>query len=187
MRRTRALWPAIAAALFLAAAPAAASERWLHIRAEEGGREAQTVRVNVPLSLLESVAPLLQDAHLEKGKMKVGDSDLDRAKLRELWDAVRRAQDGEYVTVESPEERVRVAKSGDYLLVKVRGSGEKSERVDVKLPLPVVDALLSGNDDELNLVAAVRALKDRGDGDLVAVTDRSTVVRIWIDGKNGSE
>ena len=145
------------------------------------------MRVNVPLSLLESVAPLLQDAHVQKGKMKVGDRDLDRAKLRELWEAVRHSQDGEYVTVESTEETVRVAKSGDYLVVKVRGDREKPEKVDVKLPLPVVDALLSGPDDELNFVAAVKALKERGDGELVAVTDRSTVVRIWIDGKNGSE
>jgi len=69
----------------------------------------------------------------------------------------------------------------------VRGDGEKPEKVDVKLPLPVVDALLSGPDDELNFPAAVKALKERGDGELVAVTDRSTVVRIWIDGRNGSE
>ena len=75
----------------------------------------------------------------------------------------------------------------DDLVIKVRGDRGHPEKVDVKLPLPVVDALLSGPDDELNFVAAVRALKESGDGELVAVTDRSTVVRIWIDGKNGSE
>src|SRR5213593_4356174 len=116
MKRTKTLWPAIALALSLTAAPAAAGERWLHVRADESGGEGQRVRVNVPLSLLESVAPLLEDAHFEKGKMKLGDSDLDRAKLRELWEAVRRARDGEYVTVESTEETVRVAKAGDYLV-----------------------------------------------------------------------
>lgn len=171
--------------LSLAAAPAIAKDRWLHIRVEETKDTPQIVRVNLPLSLLEGAAPLLESAQFEGSKIKVGNEDWDRARLKSLWQEVRLAEDGEYVTVESGTESVRVAKTGEFLTIKVRESRRRAEKVDVKIPLAVVDALLSGDGDTLNFVAAIKALKDRGDGELVAVNDESSVVRIWIDQKNG--
>ena len=166
------------------AAGAATNDQWLHIRVEEKGDKRETVRINLPFTLLEGLAPLLHDAKIDSGKVKIGKNELDRDSLRSLWEAVRSAADSEYVTVESEGETVRVAKAGEFLVVRAQEGGEKAEKVDVKMPLSVVDALLSGPDDELNFVAALKALKERGDGELVAVKDRSSTVRIWIDRKN---
>src|SRR5271156_43805 len=53
--------------------------------------------------------------------------------------------------------------------------------VEVKIPLSVVDALLSGKKDELDLVAGLRMLSSQGDTELVSVKDEENTVRIWID------
>ena len=38
---------------------ASAGERWLHVRVEEGGADGERVSVNIPLSIIESVLPLI--------------------------------------------------------------------------------------------------------------------------------
>ena len=174
----------IGVALFLAIAPSVAAESWLHITVDERGAGGEKVRVNVPISLLENLAPVLQEIDIKMDKVEMGDTHMDAAKLREIWKALRTAADGEYVTVESEKENVRVAKAGEYMLVKVVDRGEDNETVDVRMPLAIVDALMSGEGDRLNFTAAVKALKDRGEGELVAVKDHTSSVRIWIDGKN---
>jgi hypothetical protein len=66
--------------------------------------------------------------------------------------------------------------------------GAKGEKVDVTVPMKVVDALLStAKDNELDVSAAIRALSDAGDALLITVEDASQHVRIWVDSKNGSE
>jgi hypothetical protein len=79
-----------------------------------------------------------------------------------------------------------VSKSGDLLLIRVREDGDE-EKVEVKIPIAVVDALLSAPDGKLNLAAAIKALGEHGHGDLVTVRDRESHVRIWIDGANTSK
>ena len=180
--RTRLAFAALA--FTLAAFPAAARDRWLHVKIEQTKDEPQTVRVNLPLALIESAIPLLESEQFDGSKIKIGDESWDKARLKTLWDEVKRAEGGEYVTVESGSESVRVAKIGDLLTIKVRDSRRGEGKVDVKIPLAVVDALLSGSGDQLNIVAAVRALGSRGDGQLVAIDDDSSVVRVWIDQTN---
>jgi hypothetical protein len=53
--------------------------------------------------------------------------------------------------------------------------------------MTVVEALLSGGKDELDILAAIRALARHGDTELVSVQDRKTTVRVWVDSKNTSE
>ena len=50
--------------------------------------------------------------------------------------------------------------------------------------MKVVDALLSAGKDELDIVAALRALAATGDTELVSVKDAENTVRVWIDSKN---
>jgi hypothetical protein len=175
--------------LALAAPTQAAAETgsWLHVRVEETGAKPTTVNVNLPVSVIEQAAPLIQEKCVQNAKLKAGKKDFNKAQLQSLWNAVRAAEDGEFVTVESTEENVRVSKSGGYLLVRVRNNGKKSENVDVRVPLSVADALLSGPGDELDVMAAIHALAREGKGELVTVNDQSSVVRIWIDEKNTSK
>ena len=86
---------------------------------------------------------------------------------------------------------MRVAKSAGNLLIKVREGSEaekeKHETVDVSIPFPVIDALLSAGKDELDVLAAVRALGAIGDTVLVSVNDKNSKVRIWVDSRNTTE
>jgi len=56
--------------------------------------------------------------------------------------------------------------------------------VEVKVPMKVVDALFSAGKDELDVVAALRALSGNGDTELVNVKDSENTVHIWIDSRN---
>jgi hypothetical protein len=178
------------------------SDRWLHVRVVSTESKNETVRVNVPLDMAEKVLPAINKDRLHNGKVHFNDSDMNGIDLKTILDAVRTAKDGEFVTVQSNDSDVRVAKQNGYMLVHVteknsdlnksdkvdrKGkSGEKS-RVDVKIPMKVVDALFSAGKDELDIVAALRALSAHGDTELVSVKSDDNTVRIWLDSKNVSD
>ena len=193
----------------LAQTNSSSSERWLHVRVISSDSSGETVKVNVPLELAEKVLPAINKDRLQHGKVKVDNLDCNGIDLRALLDAVRNTKDGEFVSVQATDADVNVAKKGEYLLVHVTDkgdkhwkyeeklgkksekAGEKSEkarnhesRVEVKVPMKVVEALLSGGKDELDLVAALRALGNQGDTELVSVKDDDNTVRVWLDNKN---
>lgn len=168
------------------AAFAQAPERWIHVRVL--GQKAETVRVNVPVSVAEQVLPALDVHNLHKGKVTLKGK-VEGIDLRALIAAVRNAPDNEFVRVQNPTEDVRVSKSGDYFIVKVRDNkrSESPEQVDIKIPIAVVNALVSEGNDELNLLAALQVLKTYGDTELVTVTDKNQSVRIWIDSNSTAD
>lgn len=174
-------------ALLLLVAPADAVDRdqWIHIAVDDRDGHGERVRVNVPLSIVEAVLPLIESDELHDGKIWLDDSELSHADIVKILAAVRDAQDGEYVTVESVDENVRIAKEGKYLTVKVEE--RRGDVVDVRVPVSVLDALVSGEDDELDLLAAIRVLGEQGDQTLVTVEETDSTVRIWIDRKNESD
>ncbi|MGH9793577.1 MAG: hypothetical protein ACRD5G_02285 [Candidatus Acidiferrales bacterium] len=182
----------LAAAFAAPVSAQAQSEKWLHVRVNEGP-EGETVRVNVPLSLAEAILPSIKVKHFEGGKVRLEEhmrAHIEDVDIRGILEAVKNSQDGEFVTVESKKDNVRVAKKAGYLLVEVREmdkDGKEREKVDVKMPMTVVDALLSGGKDELDILAAVRALAQHGDTELVTVQDNKTTVRVWVDSKNTSQ
>lgn len=53
--------------------------------------------------------------------------------------------------------------------------------------MSIVEALLSGAKDELDLAAAIRALSAHGDSILVTVEDGRNTVRVWVDSKNAGQ
>ncbi len=153
---------------------------------DDSSAKGEIVRINVPLSLAEKVIPAIKADNLRDGKIKIN-GNLDDVDLRTLLEAVRTTADGEFVTVQEAHENVRIAKTGGYLLIKVREDQGRSSKVDIKVPITVVDALLSSGKDELDLAAAIRALRAHGDTELLTVNDKSQSVRIWIDTRNTSE
>jgi hypothetical protein len=227
-RTTRPASIALAAALLLAplaalapASPAqevtinssssSTSERWLHVRVVDSSHKGETVRVNVPLEMAEKVLPAINKDRLHNGKVQINRSDIEGVDLKALLEAVRSSKDGEYVTVQSNENDVRVAKQAGYMVIHVTEKGfkpskldqekdksdksadqsEKSyerSRVDVKVPMKVVEALLSAGKDELDVLAALRALSAHGgDTELVTVKSDDSTVRVWLDSKNVSD
>ena len=169
---------------------AAPPDQWIHVRVISSGGKGETVRINVPMSFAEAVLPKLCADKLSEGKLKF-EQKFQNVDLRALLEAVRNSPDNEFVTVESRDENVRVAKASGNLLVKVRQKhGDKhadSENVEVKVPLIVVQALLSGGKNELDIAAGIRALRAQGDMELVTVNDPSETVQIWTDTRNSSE
>jgi len=169
-------------------ASTAKQDRWLHVRVENPDAKDEIVRVNVPLELAERVLPTIDRDRLHHGKVRVDQFDCHGVDLPALLDAVRASKDGEFVTVQSKDADVRVAKQNSYFLVHVIDKNHaKKSRVEVKVPMKVVEALLSSGKDELDLVAGLHALSTQGDTELVSVKDEQNTVRIWLDSKNVSD
>ena len=164
-------------------------ERWLHVRVIDSSAKDESVRVNVPVELAEKVLPTINQDRLHNGKVRLDQIDCHGVDLHALLDAVRTSSDGEFVTVQDRDSDVRVAKQNGYLLVHVydKGHQTKKSQVEVKVPIKVVDAMLAGNKDELDLVAGLRALSTQGDTELVSVKDENNTVRVWLDSKNISD
>jgi hypothetical protein len=188
------LKPALLAAFTLTSviAFAAPPDVWLHVKVDNTEGKQEHVRVNVPLSLAEKVLPAIQVNKMHNGRVQFGRDKNVSIDPHTLVEAVRNTADGVFVTVESNDEEVRVAKEGGYLLVRVRpgrkpSSDHKQESVDVKLPMDVVEALLSGGRDEIDILAGIRALAKHQDSTLVSVTDNKQTVRIWVDSKNSAD
>ena len=173
---------AVAAAALLiggALAPAAAEgDLWLHVKVEE--KNDTKVSVNLPMSVVGKALPMLPEEHFNAGRLRMDEMDLSIAEMRELWREVQSSPDATFVTVEDEDEKVRVWKEKGYLMVSVV-DGLGGEQVEVRLPGRVVDALLSGEGEELDLVAAMEALVDEGEGQLVEVTGDGDRVRVWVD------
>jgi hypothetical protein len=165
---------------------ASAEDLWLHVHVDEGAEKGERVRVNLPLSVIEQVVPLIQNEHLKGGKIAMPHIDEAQIDLQAMWAAVRDAADGEFVSVESERETVRVAKSEGMMLVHVDGDPESgAAKVRVTVPLAVVDALTRAGEKELDLMAAISELKSFK-GDLVTVEENGSRVRIWIDEHQGA-
>ena len=175
------------------AAPASSSQsttsapkdRWLHVRVISSDAKGETVRVNIPLELAEKVLPAINKDRLHGGRVKIDNAHMDDVDLRALVEAIRTTKDGEFVTVQSNDCDVRVAKQANHLIIHVldKENSKKSE-VEVKVPMKVIDALFSAGKDELDLVAALHALSAQGDTELVSVKDHENTVRVWLDSKN---
>jgi hypothetical protein len=176
--------------------PTQRQDRWLHVRVESSEPKNENVRVNVPLELAEKVLSAINHDHLHNGKIKIDVSQTKDVDLRALFEAIRTAKDGEFVTVQDNDSDVRVAKQAGYFLVHVHekdsaknGSkrGSKREQVEIRIPMKVAEAMLSAAHDELDILAAVRALSSQGDTELVSVKSDEETVRIWLDSKNLSD
>lgn len=169
----------------------AKDDLWIHVSVDGGDDETERVRVNVPLSLVATVLPLIEHDEFSHGRVHLDHQDLDREEIVAILRAVADAKEGEYVTVEEDDEVVRVAKEKDHLIVKVEGRGRHGgdgEHVDIRVPVSVLQALVSGDEDELDVLAAIEALGKNAKGNLVTVNDEDgTLVKVWIDDQNVSE
>ena len=201
----------LAAATFLAGAAIAQdtttgssgkSEQWIHVRVESKDDHGETVRVNVPVEMATKVIPAINKNNLHDGKVHIDSIHTNDVDLRAILDAVRSSRDGEYVTVQGSDNDVRVAKSAGYLYIHVtdksggkraaakdgktgaRATAGHESKVEIKVPMKVVDALFSAGKDELDIVAALKALSGHGDTELVTVKDDENTVRVWVDSKN---
>jgi hypothetical protein len=172
------------AALMLAApvrSEAPAARAWVHVRVEEANRQSK-VSVNLPVSVVDAALEAAPEEIMSHGRIhlgRMGRHQLSISDLRKAWNEMKATGDAEFATVEDDDQTVRIARAGNLMLVHVdKPNGKESVRVE--LPIEVVDALFSGQGEELNLRAGFAELKKRR-GDIVRVKDDHSTVRIWID------
>jgi riboflavin biosynthesis pyrimidine reductase len=161
-------------------AAVADSGLWLHVKVDEAG--GAKVMVNLPINLVEKAVAMIPDEDWNDGRVMFdGRHQWTLADLRDLWNEVSATQDMTFVTVEDGDETVRVWKEAGYLKVHVIEHRGEGGEVNVQIPARVVDALLSGGGETFNFTAAVEALVDEGEGELVTVNDSNDRVRVWVD------
>ena len=156
---------------------------WLHVRVDEHGKSSR-VRVNLPLTVVEAALEAAPAKIVDKGRIKIdlrhdGDHDLSLAEMRRMWHDLKEAGDTEIVSVEDGDETVKVARKGDVVQVRVSKPSEKEE-VHVDVPVNLVDAVLAGTGDSVDVKAVIRELRSQR-GDIVRVNDSHSAVRVWID------
>ena len=153
------------------------SELWIHVKAS--GARAR-MDLNMPLVLVETALAMASDAVVDQGQLQLGDRyGLPVSTIRDLWLKLRGAADAEFVTVPHGSRQVRISRSDDTILVSVLNE-RASEAVRAEAPASVVDALLSGDGDLLDIRAALEELSTL-DGEVVRVVEPDSNIRIWID------
>src|SRR5262245_8366744 len=135
----------------------AQSKEWLHIHVNDPVKE-ETVRINVPIQLMETLLPMVQENSIHHGKIHFDDKSISKDELKKLWASIKQEGDTDYMTIEKPGEKVTVSMQGKYFVVQTDADSNKV--VDIKIPASVMDAMLAGEGDELDLVGAVKALKE---------------------------
>ena len=161
------------------------SSHWLHVQVETAGAEGEQVKVNVPLGLVETVLPMIEEKELTKGKVRVSDLPLTVPEMREIWQSLKSEGDFELASIKEKDMNLRVFKEGDYLYI--RSTEDSDQEISVTIPAPVVDALLSGEGDELDVMAAAKALAQNSEGELVSIKDGDETVRVWVDTTSASQ
>lgn len=181
MRDRKSIFLAVLVLTLGTVATASASGLWLHVRVDE--TDGAKVIVNVPISMVEKAIAMVPPEHLRHGRIHLDEccDEFSVTELRELWQELKDSPDMTFVTVEEDDESVRVWKENGYLKVHVIDGGKANEQVDVQVPLVVVDALLSGDSEELDIEAAIRALVAEGESELVTVIGQDEQVRVWVD------
>lgn len=180
-----------AALLSASAAMAAPGDRYLHVKVDDA-EKGESVNVNLPLSIAEKILPTVNKGRLHAGTVSISDADIEGVDIRAILDAIRSAPDNEFVTVKEKDQDVRVAKSKGNLLIHVRddsdGKGKRGQKVEITVPMKVVDALFStAKKNELDIAAAIRALDGAGETLLVTVEDASQHVKIWVDSRSSTD
>lgn len=169
-----------------AATAADAESLWIHIRVLDAkdGR----VSINLPISVVERMGNVIPSDPKGSGKLRFNDEDVTVSELREIWNELRKHPDATFITVDEADSKVRVAKIAGSLVVRAHEKGAgRDEQVEMKIPGPVVDALLSAPGEQLNVGAALKALARQGEGEIVTVTGDGETVRIWIDSSSESQ
>ena len=152
---------------------------WFHVEVKENKAEPEYVKVNLPMSMVDVALNVIKDKKFDNGHFKLPTDEVSVADMRKIWSELKKAGNAEFVTVQQKNETVRVAKEGNYILVKITES--KKPKVDLKVPVGVVDALLAGSGDELDIKGALMAMQKQNAGEILTVNDNETQVRIWID------
>ncbi|HSR69053.1 MAG TPA: hypothetical protein VLU25_14040 [Acidobacteriota bacterium] len=156
--------------------------QWLHLSVEEEGSN-EGVRINLPLSFAKLLLPIVEDEmRADLSQVEIHDRELSAREMREIWQTIKAEGDYRLASIRGRRSELVLALEGEYLIV--RSSRGSRDRVDMRLPIAIVDALFSGSSDRLNLSAALDVLSSYAQQDVTLVDivdgDDRARVRLWI-------
>ena len=160
------------------AAPDSQRGPWIHVRVTDGQGE-ESANVNLPVALIALVLKMGDvQAQLDRG---LAQRDLSLVDLRQTWGGLTDAGDADIVVTEDADETVRVRVENGSLHVRVTDRATGALRTEASMPGRVVDALLGGDGERLDISGAIRRLAEKGAGDVVVARDGATSLRVWLD------
>ena len=174
---------AVVAILALAAAPYAIAQeqtRWVNVHVTENSSNTN-VEVHLPLNLVLTVLRNVDVENFHGGHVDLEldhDMDIDFA---EIMAAIKDAPDGKFVTVTSDEADVNVRKDGGNIYVDVNQKEDEMAKVQVTVPMELMDAFSFGEENTLDVAALLESFDKLPDGELVRVTSEEANVRVWIE------
>ena len=152
---------------------------WLHVEVRESKEDPEIIKVNLPFSMVDVALKIAKDKKLNDGRLKLDSTELSVPDLKNMWNEFKKAGNADFVSVEKKNETVKISREGNYLLIKV--SENKQQKVDLRVPVEVVDALLAVPGNELDIKGALVAMQQKGSSEILTVNDNNTKVRIWVD------
>jgi hypothetical protein len=158
------------------------SSPWVHVRVVDTDDNDERMAINLPLAVVELMLRVVPAQVMEQGRAELKDlpAGLRLSDVRALWRQLAAAGDAELVSMRHEDQTIHVARRGDQIQVRMTDDdGDQAMSVDV--PARVVDALLSGDGEDLNIDAAITELRTIR-GDLVNLRGNDEhEVRVWID------
>ena len=178
---------------------------WIHLDMT-GERADMNMNINLPLAAIEAALALAPEAIVDgDGQLQLGGRrEIPVAAVRAAWTQLRDAGDIEIANIQNGPQSIRVAREGATLLVDVIGTDEDDAEhegdgdvghdddgdgdrdrdgigeVQIRVPVSVVDALLAGDGDTLDVRAAIQELSALR-GEMVQVIQPDARIRVWID------
>lgn len=167
---------ALALAVPTVSTAALLSADYVIVDVREHDRSGLHFSVPVPISLAQAALSLAPD---EARRVELPPEAVEHAAAaRALITELRRQPDFELARVEEGDERVRVRKEGDALLVDVDGA--RGETVHVRLPLAAAAEILEHVDGRRMRTAALLGALRHAHGELVHVIDGDAEVRVRV-------
>jgi hypothetical protein len=180
MKRAIFATAAIVVLLVAPAVNAADDTRWVNVHVTENSSNTN-VEVHLPLNLVLTVLRNVDVENFHGGHVDLDIDDDMEINFPEILAAVKDAPDGEFVTVTSDEADVNVHKQGGFFYVTVNQKEDEMAKVEVTMPMELMDAVSFGEEHSLDVAALLQSLDALPDGELVKVTSTDANVRVWIE------
>ncbi len=158
-----------------------ADSAWLHVNVND---DEDQININLPIVLAETVVKLV-DLSDKPTVIKVDDDEITVPEMREIWEALKSEGSFTLASIRSGKDgagdNIDVAFENNRLVI--RGTTEDADEIDINISGELIDALLSGDEDRLNLKACIEELKLKGtDSGYVHVSEKDgSIVRLWVD------
>ncbi|MEM7245656.1 MAG: hypothetical protein AAF533_09945 [Acidobacteriota bacterium] len=161
------------------AAGASAKTPLLHVHVDDPN-EDNKVELSLPLSFASMALSMAGEAEIQAEINNAISEKMNLDEVRAAWTELKEME-GDFLTIDQKDARVKAGIRGDALEVNVVEGSGKTE-VDILLPTRLVDVLLSGGKNELNLRGVIAELQSGAITDVITVRqDGAEPVRIWVE------